>query len=118
MNDKKIIINTLLASYLPDKRNLESLSALEVRGVFLALYRHFQQFKLSLDDFSVLCGRLLAYTRDNHIPSDVLWAELEDVLDYATELSWSKKNEGYEFNSKKIADYIENLDSSVSVATA
>ncbi len=98
---------------IDNKPMLEHLSALQVQGIFLMLYDWFSRSLLSLEDFSRFCNELLAYTRqDGGRKPDALWAELEDVLDYAGDLAWYKKQKNeisYENGMKEITSYIESL---------
>jgi len=102
---------------IDNKPILEHLSALQVQGIFLMLFDWFTRSRISIEDFSAFCNELLAYTReDGGRKPDTLWAELEDIVDGAADLSWYKRTHNetsYDYYMKQITDYIENLGSDV-----
>ncbi len=98
-----------LAAYLPKHKKFISLSAEEVQEVFLFLYHDFLLFKLSLNDFSGLCGLLWTEAEKTHDPPTILWAELADVLHAASELKWCSRHatKNYSFFMNEIIAFAD-----------
>lgn len=99
--------NTLV-SLLPKGKSVEALSSQEILELFLDVYRKFMLFKISLDEFSTICGILRSQTEKGPASKDILYAELKEVFYAGSELGWASRSsiENYPSFMEEITSFV------------